>query len=209
MDTITRWLERDWFYWLAKRGFLLFARLFLGLTIRDRWRVPPPETGGLVVVSNHVSALDPPVLGVSVPREVHFMAKKELFESRYSRALMLGLRAFPVDREGNAASAIKEAIRRLGRGVAIGVFIQGTRNRGDVEARGGAVFIAQRAGVPLQPAAVWREGRRYLVRFGEPLAPEGKSREEAQRLTELLMARINELLPSTEKMGSSANGAEA
>lgn len=200
VETITRWLERDWFYWFAKRGFLIFARLFLGLKIHDRWRVPPPETGGLVVVSNHFSALDPPVMGVAVPREVHYMAKKELFENRYLRALVLGLRAFPVDREGNAAGAIKESIRRLERGVAIGIFIQGTRNRGDAEARGGAVFIAQRAGVPLQPAAIWREGRRYVVRFGDPITPEGKSREEAEQLTELLMTRINELLPETKKM---------
>ncbi len=200
METITQWVQGDWFYWLVKRGFFVYAKLFYGLAILDRWRVPPKETGGLVVVSNHISTLDPPVMGASVPREVHYMAKKELFENRYLRALVLGLKSFPVDREGNASGAIKESVRRLKKGLAIGIFIQGTRNQGDAEALPGAAFIAQRAGVPLQPAAIWREGRRYRVRFGEPLIPQGKSREEATLLTEELVRRIAELLPGTAKL---------
>jgi 1-acyl-sn-glycerol-3-phosphate acyltransferase len=200
VDTITAWVQRPWFYWMVKWGFFIFAKLFLGLSIEGRWRVPPKERGGLVVVSNHISTLDPPVMGASMPREVHYMAKKELFENRYFRAIPLGLRSFPVDREGNASGAIKEAIRRLKQNLAIGIFIQGTRNAGDAEALDGAAFIAQRAGVALQPAAIWREGRRYRVRFGEPIMPQGKSREEAARLTDLLMVEINALLPEHAKM---------
>lgn len=205
MELITRWVQGAWFYWLVKHGFLWYARLFHGLVITGRDKVP--RTGPLVVVSNHITTLDPPIAGSAVPREVHYMAKKELFENRYLRALVLGLRSYPVDRQGNASSAIKESIRRLKTGVAIGIFIQGTRNKGDAQALDGAAFIAQRAGATLQPAALWRRGRRYFVSFGEPLEPQGKSREEAAALTRELVRRINALLPEDQpKVGDPITG---
>lgn len=197
MTWITRFVQRLWFYLLVKHGFYLFARVFLRLRIEGRERIP--TEGGLVVASNHISALDPPVMGVSIPREVHYMAKRELFENRYLRALVLGLRSFPVDRSGHDIGAIKEALRRLERGLAIGIFAQGTRNVGNAQALDGAAFLAQRAGVPLLPAAVWREGWRYRVRFGEPIMPRGRSREEVKTMTEELMRRVDALLPEHKR----------
>ena len=198
METITRWVQRPWFYWLIKRSFLWFARLFMGLKIIDRDKVP--LSGGLLVVSNHIAVLDPPVMGAAIPREVHYMGKKELFENRYLRALVLGLRSYPVDRQGSASGAVKASIRRLNEGLAIGIFVQGTRNAGDAQALDGAAFIAQRAGAPLQPAALWKEGRKVRVRFGDPIYPKGKSREEATALTKEVVRRIDALLPEGQKM---------
>jgi 1-acyl-sn-glycerol-3-phosphate acyltransferase len=198
-----KWLEtivqQDWAFWFGRTCFLMYARLFLDLRIEGQEKVP--RQGGLVVVSNHFSALDPPVMGVSIPREANYMAKKELFEkSWWFRLIILSLRAYPVDREGNATGAIKDSIRRVkDKQVAIGIFIQGTRNAGDAEALDGAAFIAQRAGVPLQPAAVWREGRSFRVRFGEPIMPQGKSREEASGMTQQLMESIQQLLPESKR----------
>jgi 1-acyl-sn-glycerol-3-phosphate acyltransferase len=188
-------ISQDWFFWFGRTAFLVYAKLFLNLKVLNKEKVPCQ--GGLVVVSNHFSSLDPPVMGVSIPREAHYMAKKELFEGPFwLKLLVTGLRAYPVDREGNATGAIKDSIRKVKeKQVAIGIFIQGTRNAGDAEALDGAAFIAQRAGVPLQPAAIWREGRKFRVRFGDPVMPQGKSREEMSALTEGLMERIQELLP--------------
>ncbi|HEX7003078.1 MAG TPA: lysophospholipid acyltransferase family protein [Trueperaceae bacterium] len=199
METITRFMQRAWFFWLGRTAFLFYAKLFYGIEVEGAERVP--RKGGLVVASNHFSSLDPPVLGVSVPREINFMAKKELFENRYLRALMLGLRAYPVDRSRSDMSAIKHSLRLLKEGVAVGIFAQGTRNAGDVEALDGASFLAIRAGVPLQPAAIWREGRRFHVRFGEPIVPREGKRSEMQALTRELMKRVNELLPGNEAIG--------
>lgn len=194
-----RWLERvvqmGWFYYGAKWIFYAFARLVFGLQIHGSDNVPAAGERGLVVASNHISALDPPMLGCSMPREIHYMAKKELFEDRWLRLLILGLRAFPVDRQRNDIGAIKIALRRLRRGIAIGIFAQGTRNVGDADAFDGAAFLAQRAGVPLLPAAVWREGRRFHVRYGVPFEPLGTSRAEIRATTAELMQRVNTLLP--------------
>ena len=185
------------FYSFAVWALRLYARLVYGLHVYGSEHVP--MTGGLIVASNHISSLDPPVMGVAVPREVNYMAKKELFENRYWRTLWLGLRAYPVDRQRSDMGAVKESLRRLGAGTAVGIFIQGTRNQGDAKALGGAAFLAQRAGVPIVPAAIFREGRAYVVRFGAPIIPKGKSREETDALTEEVMNRINALRPSPQR----------
>jgi 1-acyl-sn-glycerol-3-phosphate acyltransferase len=183
------------FYAFAATLVRYFVALVYGLRVTGREHVP--RSGGCVVASNHVSAWDPPVVGCTTPREIHFMAKKELFASWLGRRVYRGLRAFPVDRHANDVGAIKEALRRLQRGYAIGVFFEGTRNvTGDARAQEGAAFLAQRAGVPLVPAAIWREGRRFRVAFGPPLPPPGKGREEAARATESLERAVRAMIPS-------------
>jgi 1-acyl-sn-glycerol-3-phosphate acyltransferase len=207
-ELLLRWIQRPWFYWFARTLWLGIAKVVYGLRVEETQRVP--RTGGLVMAVNHISALDPPMMGVSVPREISFMAKKELFEGKAMRLLVRGLHAFPVDRTRNDVSAIKEAMRRLKADRAIGVFVQGTRSAGDAEALDGAAYLAQRAGVPLQPAAVWREGRRFRVRFGEPFAVPGRDREAIRAATATAMGRINAMLPSgTELPGFDGEPVEA
>ena len=194
-------LRTHWFYYLAAFAVRNYARLFLGLQVRGVENIP--KTPGLVVASNHFSTFDPPVIGSLVPREIHFMAKKELFESQPMRWLSEHLLAFPVDRSKSDMRAIKEALRYLKSGIAVGIFPQGTRTAADKEAHGGAAFLAQRAGVPLLPAAIWREGRNFRVAFGEPIVPQGTSRAETSRVTNELMERINALMPEKERRSES------
>ena len=186
-------LRTHWFYYLAAFAVRNYARLFLGLKVYGVENVP--RTPGLVLASNHFSTFDPPMIGSVVPREVHFMAKKELFESQPMRWLSVHLMAFPVDRSKSDMRAIKEALRHLKEGSAVGIFPQGTRNAADKDALDGAAFLAQRADVPLLPAAIWREGRNFRVAFGEPITPQGRSRDEMSALTRELMSRIDALLP--------------
>lgn len=194
----TSFLERlfspVWFMptaiWLVRA----YATIFHGLRVTGLEHVP--QGVGLVVACNHESGWDPPIVGVSINRRLEFMAKKELFEKPLSRAVMRGLRAFPVDREGQDLGAIREAIRRLKDGRAIGIFVQGTRNSGDAEALDGGSFLAQRAGTPVLPAAIWREGRKFRVAFGPALEAHGKTREDASALTRSVMQAITALLPN-------------
>ncbi|MBS3932744.1 MAG: 1-acyl-sn-glycerol-3-phosphate acyltransferase [Truepera sp.] len=197
LGILTRLMQGRWFYGLAVVLFTIYAKLFHRFTALGIEKIP--KSGGVIVASNHFSSLDPPMLGIAVPREIHYMAKKELFENPWLRLLLLGLRAYPVDRARSDISAIKASLRKLKARLAIGIFIQGTRNPGDAKALDGAAFIAQRAAVPVVPAAIWREGRRFFIRFGDAVWPQGLSREEASTLTQEIMARIRALLPATKE----------
>ena len=193
-------LRRLWFYYLASYVVRNYARLFRGLEVEGLDLIPRDETRGLIIAGNHISNFDPPLIGSLVPREIHFMAKRELFERQPLRWVSLHLMAFPIDRAKGDTKGIKEALRLLRGGVAVGIFPQGTRNTGDAAAHGGAAFLAQRADVPLQPVALWHERGRLRVRFGEPFYPAGRSRGEMRELTETLMARINAMLPGKETL---------
>ncbi|MEZ4606703.1 MAG: lysophospholipid acyltransferase family protein [Deinococcales bacterium] len=194
------WLEplisfltyQRWFFYFARYSVLGYVRLFHGLSIEGQENIP--SKGGLIVAANHFSSLDPPVLGVCVPRPIDYMAKKELFDTTFGNILMQGLIAFPVDRSKADMTAIKEALRRLQQGRVVGIFIQGTRNAGDAEALNGAAFLAQRGNVPIVPAAIWRKSRRFYVRFGSPLQAGDRSKETMQALTNATMERIHELM---------------
>jgi len=203
---LTKLVQQLWFYRFARWAFRSFARLFYGLKVSGLEHVP--AHGGLVVACNHFSSLDPPIVGVSVPREIHFMAKQELFDRPASRLLMLGLRAFPVRRGGSDTGATRAALRRVQDGLAVGIFIQGTRNSGDVAALNGAAFLALRGGAALLPTAVWREGRAFRVHFGEPLEISEQGLKPAE-VTGRLSVAINSALPANMQIpviGSAGQG---
>jgi 1-acyl-sn-glycerol-3-phosphate acyltransferase len=196
METITRWVQGKWFFDLAVFVFRLYAIIFHDLKVQGKENIPPAKQGrGVILAANHISSLDPPTLGSTFTREVRFMAKKELFENRYLRALYLGLRAFPVDREKSDMGAIKYALRSLKEGVGVGVFVQGTRFRQDEGAFSGAAFLASRANVPIVPTAIWRDGRKFRVAYGAPIEVLGSSKDDLAATTHLIMERINALLP--------------
>jgi 1-acyl-sn-glycerol-3-phosphate acyltransferase len=179
-------------YLVGYAFFALYIRLAYGLRIEGAEHVP--RTGGCIVASNHFSGWDPPVVGVATPRQVHFMAKRELFASPFLAWVLRSVMAFPVDRTANDIGAVKEALRRLKAGHTVGIFFEGTRHADAKAVMGGAAFLAQRAAVPIVPAAIWREGRRFRVAFGPPLRPQGTSKEEAATLTTDLAQRVREML---------------
>lgn len=190
--------RRLWFYYLASYVVRNYARLVHGLRVEGRELIPLAEGRGLIIAGNHISSFDPPLIGSIVPREIHFMAKRELFDKQPMKWVAEHLMAFPIDRNKGDTKGIKEALRLLKSGLAIGIFPQGTRNAGDAAALDGAAFLAQRAGVPLQPVAIYHEQGKLRIRFGEPFYPKGKSREEMGQLTERLMASINALIPGND-----------
>ena len=188
---------------LYRLGVILvspFVRLVYGLRVHGLDNVP--LDGPCVIAANHDSAWDPPVVGISTPRFLQFMAKRELFGNALMGAVFRGVGAFPVDRGRNDIGAVKEALRRLQQGGAVGIFFEGTRRAEAKGAMEGAAFLAQRSGAVLVPTAIWREGRRFHVRFDAPLATAGRSRDETARLTRSLTERVRAMLdtgPSTER----------
>lgn len=122
-----------------------------------------PQAGGVLIVSNHQSYLDPVLLGVALPRSLGYMAKSELFENPVLNWLFRSLGAFPVRQTGSAAGAIKETIERLHEGRAINIYPEGTRSPdGRIHPfEKGTALVVRKAKVPVVPAAVWGSFEAY------------------------------------------------
>jgi 1-acyl-sn-glycerol-3-phosphate acyltransferase len=118
-----------------------------------------PRQGGVLIVANHQSFLDPIMLAVKLPRPVSFMAKSELFDgNRVFSRLIRNLNAFPVRQGEGDVGAVRETIKRLQAGHVLIVFPEGERTHdGQIgKLEGGVGLIIRRAGpdVKVIPAAV-------------------------------------------------------
>ena len=186
--------------------FPVFRLLFRGSTSGNN-RVP--MQGPLVVVANHGSHLDPPLLGHALGRPVAFMAKAELFSIPLLGAVIRACGAYPVRRGASDREAIRTATARLMEGWATGVFLDGTRQPdGRVNApQPGAALLAARSGAPLLPVAIVNSHRALgtgqvvprlvplQLRVGEPVpAPASRRRADLDATTAILQQRINALL---------------
>jgi len=161
------------FYDVAKMVVSAFVRTAFRYRVVGAENVP--LHGGVVVAANHISNLDPPLLGVAVPRPVSYMAKKELFAIPVLGPVISHLNAFKVDRDAGGTAALRASLRLLKEGRCVGIFPEGGRNlTGTNQEKAGAAFLAAASGAPVVPAAIvgsrkLRPFARVTVIFGEPL----------------------------------------
>ncbi|HCL90125.1 MAG TPA: 1-acyl-sn-glycerol-3-phosphate acyltransferase [Candidatus Atribacteria bacterium] len=142
------------FYYVARAIGWLLLKIFWRMEVIGVENIP--ERGGVIIASNHVSYLDPIVLGVSTKRKIYFIAKKEVFNNIFGSIILRGLNAFPVDRKKVDMFAFKKTISILEGGGALGIFPEGTRSlNGELqELKSGVVKIAMKAGVPIIPVGI-------------------------------------------------------
>jgi len=140
--------------------FPIFRLLFRGQT---KGISSVPKTGGVVVVSNHGSHLDPPILGHALGRPVAFMAKSELFKVPLLSSIISACGAYPVNRGAGDREAFRTASKKLLEGWATGVFLDGTRQKnGRVnDPKAGAALLAARTGCPILPVAIVNSHRAF------------------------------------------------
>ena len=184
-------------YRILKPLALALMRLLFRLEVRGQEHVPP--TGPVLLASNHVSVLDPPLVGGASPRVLHFMAKEELFRIPLFGRLITALNARPVRRDGSDGRALKTALRLLGEGRALLVFPEGTRGVEGRLASGkpGAGMLAVMSGAAVVPVHVSGSGRalppgrmiprpaKVRIRFGPPLHfKTGREEERKERYRE-------------------------
>lgn len=165
--------------------FYYFARWVVSIILKlfNRWEIEGqenlPATGPAVIAVNHVSYWDPPVVGCSVKRMVHFMAKEELFHIPLFKYIIRNLECFPVRRGQADRNALRLALKYLKEGEVVGIFPEGTRSKSSemLPFGEGTSLIALKGGAPIVPMALigtrkafpasWRG--HIIARIGKPL----------------------------------------
>ncbi|MBV1818470.1 1-acyl-sn-glycerol-3-phosphate acyltransferase [Anaerosalibacter bizertensis] len=133
-----------------------------------------PKEGKVILCSNHISDLDPLILGLAIPRNIRFMAKKELFENKFLGGLVNALGAFPVDREAADLSAIRNSLNVLKNDEVLGIFPEGTRvTEENIEnAKPGIALISIKAKAPVIPIYIeskYKVFSKIKINIGEPI----------------------------------------
>lgn len=168
-----------------------------------------PRQGPLIVVANHASDFDPPILSNCVGRPVSFMAKEELFRVPVLAPAIRLYGAYPVKRGSADRSAIRAGLKQLEAGWALGVFLQGTRTvDGRISSpKLGAALLAAKAQVPLLPVSLWGteavlpkgsklpQPKPITVRIGSVIAPPPSAKDKAalQQVTADCVTAIHQL----------------
>jgi 1-acyl-sn-glycerol-3-phosphate acyltransferase len=142
------------FYRIA--AFICKGILKLLYRIRVEGDIILSQVEGCILYANHTCYLDPVVMGGFIKRQIRFMAKTELYKNKAMERILLKLGTFPVRRGEADLSAIKTALRLLKEGEVLGLFPEGTRNKGRdlLDAEPGLSMIAIKAKVPVIPVAI-------------------------------------------------------
>jgi 1-acyl-sn-glycerol-3-phosphate acyltransferase len=198
--------ERSVFWKLAQAFCRVMTTLLFDFKAYGVHNVP--MRGGVLLVSNHQSYLDPVLLGVPLRRPLSYMAKSELFENKFFGMLIRSLNAFPVRQGAGDVGAVKQTIKRLQEGHLLNIYPEGTRSEdgliGKIES--GAALVVRRANVPVVPVVIhgsfeaWPRTKKLFhahpirVVYGPPMdLADLKAAEITKKIDFTLRAMFNEL----------------
>lgn len=187
--------------------FYAFAKRIVSPILKKMYRVEVkglehfPEQGGVLLCSNHIDNMDPPILGVTCPRPISFMAKAELFNVPILSGIIKKLNAFPVKRGGNDREALRTGLKVLKEGKVLGLFPEGTRSKtGKLDkSLAGASYFALRTNAQVIPCAIigsYRIFQKVKVIYGKPIDMSELREKKAspEEATNLIMTHIQQLL---------------
>ena len=181
---------------------------FHGIRIEGRENVPP---GGCLIVSNHVSFMDPTTVGWAVAREIYYLGRKSLFKPPFWSWFLPVCNVLPIDRDAHDISGLRRIIKMLKGGHAVMMFPEGTRSPdGQIQAaEPGAGLIALKAGVPILPVRIfgtYESLSRHVKRLrfhpirvviGKPYLPIGtenrKDKDIYARVSQEMLDKISQL----------------
>lgn len=188
-------------YALARNIVSFIFHIIFRITITGRENIPK-EKGGFIVASNHVSNLDPPMVGIVFRGKYTFMAKDELFHvNPFFTWLITRLGAFPVKRGAKDLAVIDKALESLKKGRIFVIFPEGTRSKtGELgKPKSGVAITAIKAAAPVVPVFVKYGGKRFRRRVsisvGETMSADNfavdiADKHEIHRVSGMIMDRI-------------------
>ncbi|NLP49554.1 lysophospholipid acyltransferase family protein [Bacillus sp. RO1] len=187
--------------------FYSFAKFIVSVVLKPLYRIKVvgseniPKEGSVLICSNHIDNLDPPVVGITSPRTVHFMAKEEIFHVPILKTILPKLHAFPVKRGMSDREALRKALKVLKEGRVLGLFPEGTRSKTGELGKGlaGAGFFALRSEATVVPCAIigpYKKFHPLKVVYGEPIdfTQHRLEKISAEEATLLVMDSIKELI---------------
>lgn len=172
-------------YWLGYVILWILRALLFPMTVSGRENLP--KKGGFILASNHLSNLDPLLIGLASGKKVSFMAKEELFRNSFFGKLLHSVNAFPIKRESGDIRSLREALRRLKAGSPLVIFPRGFREGSETakrvtkEVQSGIGFLTVKSKVPvipvkisgsenvMPPGAKWPRRCPVHLRFGPPI----------------------------------------
>ncbi|WP_033828534.1 lysophospholipid acyltransferase family protein [Bacillus andreraoultii] len=187
--------------------FYRFARGVVKIILSPLYRIETigleniPKEGGVLLCSNHINNLDPPIVGITMKRSVVFMAKDELFHVPILNKILPYLHAFPVKRGKADREALRKGLETLRAGKVLGVFPEGTRSKTGELGKGmaGVGFFALKTDARVIPCGIigpYKLFRKVKVVYGEPISFEElrNKKASADEATELIMTHIQKIL---------------
>lgn len=197
--------------------FYSFAQIVLNPPLKILFRLEVkgkdniPKSGGVILAAHHESYLDPVVAGTASPRQIYFLARKELFQLGFFSWLISHLNAMPISREQLQISTFKKSLEILKKGRVLLLFPEGTRSPAGIISKGerGVGLIAAKANVPVIPVLIkgsgnalprgkkWITSHKISITFGKPLyfeKLEHKSRKDLyQEFVDKIMEEMKKL----------------
>ena len=187
-------------------------RIFGDWKVEGRECVPPQ--GPLIIVANHQSNMDPPILAASIPRRIRFMAKRGLFHNPMASRFFKAYGAFPLNQSGNDLAAIQRSLQILEEDGALAIFPEGTRSPNAMRrAHPGIAVIALKSGAPILPVGItgtaaigplWQVAvpkGTFGINIGQPFSlpnMEGAIvRGQLEAITTMIMERVAAQLPES------------
>ena len=201
-------------FWVSSRSTILH---------RDR----VPRSGTFLLVSNHISPIDVPVLIRHTPRKLDFVTTQEMFRKPFVKWFFTHMNAFPLDRQRTDTRGTRALLDRLAAGRVVSMFPEGRLRWGaqsvleGAPVRPTAARTARLANVPLLPAVVWGTPAysriinwlplkrvRYGIAYGEPIdvADDGEAEQRLAAVFQALYAELREAMD--QPLGAAAGAGE-
>jgi len=199
-------------YWFGERLTALVASLLADWRVEGEERMP--KSGPLIVAANHFSLVDPPLLAASLPRQMSYLGKAELWGNPVGRIFSRGIGIIPLRRGQADRPALRTALTVLERGGVVGVFPEGTRGREHPRrlkpGLPGIALLARLSGAPLVPVGIAGTDAidrpsdiltralsrpRFRVLIGDPFDLPARNPRDLDADTTLIMTAIARLLP--------------